>query len=62
VKSHSYYFAYVDSGKRARLAAHHSEELFFLSDSFPGDWEHRDKDQELGKGDATLLGGVRQRS
>jgi Carboxylesterase family len=31
------------------LDAHHGEELFFLSDSFPSDWEHTDKDQEFGK-------------
>ncbi|HEX7194117.1 MAG TPA: carboxylesterase family protein [Chthoniobacterales bacterium] len=49
VKSYLYYFTYADPGKRARLGAHHGEELFFLSDSFPIDWEHTDKDQELGK-------------
>lgn len=49
VKSYLYYFTYVDPGKRARLGAHHGEELFFLSDSFPGDWERTDRDQELGK-------------
>jgi para-nitrobenzyl esterase len=49
VKAYLYYFTYVDSGKRARLGAHHGEELFFLSDSFPLDWEHTDKDEELGK-------------
>jgi para-nitrobenzyl esterase len=49
VMSYLYYFTYVDPGKRARLGAHHGEELFFLSDSFPIDWEHTDKDQELGK-------------
>lgn len=49
VKSYLYYFTYVDSGKRARLGAHHGEELFFLGDSFPVDWEQTDKDQELGK-------------
>ena len=49
VKSYLYYFTYVNPGKRARLGAHHGEELFFLSDSFPSDWERTDKDQELGK-------------
>ena len=49
VKSYLYYFTYVDPGNRARLGAHHGEELFFLSDSFPTDWEHTDKDQELEK-------------
>jgi para-nitrobenzyl esterase len=49
VRSYLYYFTYVDPGKRARLGAHHGEEVFFLSDSFPSDWERTDKDQELGK-------------
>jgi para-nitrobenzyl esterase len=49
VKSYLYYFTYVDSGKRAQLGAHHGEELFFLSDSFPSDWDHSDKDEHLGK-------------
>jgi para-nitrobenzyl esterase len=49
VKSYLYYFTYVDPGKRARLGAHHGEELFFLSESFPSDWEHTGKDEELGK-------------
>jgi len=49
VKSYLYYFTYVASGKRARLGAHHGEELFFLSDSFPSDWDHSDKDEYLGK-------------
>ena len=48
-RSYLYYFTYVDRGKRARLGAHHSEDLFFLSDSFPGDWEHTGEDQALGK-------------
>jgi len=29
--------------------AHHGEELFFLTDSFPSDWERNGKDQELGR-------------
>ena len=48
VRSYLYYFTYVDPGKRARLGAHHGEELFFLSDSFPNDWEHTGKDEKLG--------------
>jgi para-nitrobenzyl esterase len=48
MKSYLYYFTYVDSGKRSRLGAHHGEELFFLSDSFPSDWEHTSEDQPLG--------------
>jgi para-nitrobenzyl esterase len=33
---------------RTRLGAHHGEELFFLSDSFPSDRVRTDKDQEFG--------------
>jgi len=32
----------------SKLGAHHSEELFFLSDSFPADWEHTNEDKHLG--------------
>src|SRR6266852_3221590 len=39
----------VQISQRARLGAHHGEELFFLSDAFPADWERTDRDQELGK-------------
>src|SRR5262249_33313347 len=46
-KSYLYYFTYVDPGKRSRLGAHHGEELFFLSDSFPADW--KDEDKHLGE-------------
>jgi hypothetical protein len=35
-----YCFAYAETGKRASLGAYHGEELKFLSDSFPSDWEH----------------------
>jgi para-nitrobenzyl esterase len=49
VPSYLYYFTYVDPGKRSKLGAHHGEELFFLSDSFPIDWEHTSEDQKLGK-------------
>lgn len=48
VKAYLYYFTYVDSGKRSRLGAHHGEELFFLSGSFPSDWDHTSEDQQLG--------------
>ncbi len=48
-KSYLYYFTYVDPGKRSRLGAHHGEELFFLSDSFPADWEHTNEDKHLGE-------------
>jgi len=49
VQSYLYYFTYVDPGKRSKLGAHHGEELFFLSDSFPIDWEHTSEDQKLGE-------------
>ncbi len=49
MKSYLYYFTYVDPGKRSRLGAHHGEELFFLSDSFPSNWEHADTDNYLGE-------------
>ena len=48
-KSYLYYFTYVDPGERLRLGAHHGEELFFLSDSFPADWEHTNEDKHLGE-------------
>ena len=48
-KSYLYYFTYVDPGKRSRLGAHHGEELFFLSDSFPADWEPTNEDKHLGE-------------
>jgi para-nitrobenzyl esterase len=48
-KSYLYYFTYVDPGKRSRLGAHHGEELFFLSDSFPAGWEHTNEDKPLGE-------------
>ncbi|HEY6337670.1 MAG TPA: carboxylesterase family protein [Candidatus Sulfotelmatobacter sp.] len=49
LKSYLYYFTYIDPGKRSRLGAHHGEELFFMTDSFPSDWEHTSEDQQLGK-------------
>jgi len=49
VTSYLYYFTYVDPGKRSKLGAHHGEELFFLSHSFPNDWEHTSREQKLGK-------------
>ncbi len=47
--SYLYYFTYVDPGKRSRLGAHHGEGLFFLSDSFPADWECTNEDKHLGE-------------
>jgi para-nitrobenzyl esterase len=48
-KSYLYYFTYVDPGKRSRLGAHHGEELFFLSESFPADWEQTNDDKHFGE-------------
>lgn len=48
-KVYLYYFTYVETGKRARLGAYHGQELDFLSDSFPKDWEHSQDDKELGE-------------
>jgi Carboxylesterase family/Sigma-54 interaction domain len=44
-----YYFTYAERGKRAYLGAYHGEELKFLSDSFPSDWEHNSDDEKLGE-------------
>jgi len=44
-----YYFTYADAGKRAPLGAHHGEELFFLSASFPPDWQPNSDDQKFGE-------------
>jgi para-nitrobenzyl esterase len=44
-----YDFSYVETGKRAGLGAYHGEELKFLSDSFPADWEHSRDDEKLGQ-------------
>ena len=43
-----YLFTYAEKGKRARLGAYHGEELYFLSDSYPTDWEHDGDDERLG--------------
>ena len=42
-----YLFAYADTGKRAALGAHHGEELFFLADSFPPNWERTPDDRQF---------------
>lgn len=48
-KAYLYYFTYAETGKRAALGAYHGEELTFLSDSFPADWEHNHDDERLGE-------------
>ena len=48
-KAFLYYFTYVEAGKRAPLGAYHGEELNFLSNVFPDDWEHSQDDEKLGE-------------
>ena len=48
-KGYLYDLSYVEIGKRASLGAYHGAELNFLSDSFPGDWEHTQDDEKLGQ-------------
>jgi hypothetical protein len=48
-KAYLYCFTYADTGHRAPLGAHHGEELFFLSDTYPSDWQPRRPDRELAK-------------
>ena len=47
-KAYLYYFTYAETGKRADLGAYHGEELKFLSESFPDDWQHNPEDKKLG--------------
>ncbi|HEV2701662.1 MAG TPA: carboxylesterase family protein [Steroidobacteraceae bacterium] len=48
-RSYWYYFSFADSGKRAALGAFHGEELQFLSDTFPEDWQRGPDEQALGR-------------
>ena len=48
-KAYLYRFTFSETGKRAHLGAYHGEELHFLGDSFPSDWEHNVDDKVLGK-------------
>jgi para-nitrobenzyl esterase len=48
-KAYLYYFTFVESGKRERLGAYHGQELRFLSNVFPDDWEHSRDDARLGE-------------
>jgi hypothetical protein len=48
-KAYLYYFTYAETGKRAHLGAYHGEELKFLSNSFPADWEHSRDHEKLGE-------------
>jgi para-nitrobenzyl esterase len=44
-----YQFTYAGKGRRANLGAYHGEELNFLSNSFPADWEHDGAEEKLGR-------------
>ena len=44
-----YDFTFAETGKRAGLGAYHGEELSFLANSFPADWEHAPDDKLLGE-------------
>lgn len=44
-----YYFTFSETGKRASLGAYHGEELNFLSDTFPADWQPSPEDQKIGE-------------
>jgi len=48
-KAYLYSFTYAETGKRAHLGAYHGQELKFLSDSFPADWERSQDDEKLGR-------------
>jgi para-nitrobenzyl esterase len=48
-KAYLYRFTYAETGKREPLGAYHGEELLFLSDSYPNDWEHSHDDEKLGE-------------
>jgi para-nitrobenzyl esterase len=48
-KAYLYSFTFAETGKRAHLGAYHGEELKFLSDLFPSDWEHSPDDEKLGR-------------
>jgi para-nitrobenzyl esterase len=42
-----YLFTYAEKGQRAKLGAYHGQELYFLSSSYPSDWEHDGDDERL---------------
>jgi para-nitrobenzyl esterase len=48
-KTYLYYFTFTESGKRAALGAYHGEELMFLCDSFPADWQRGPDEDTLGQ-------------
>jgi carboxylesterase type B len=48
-QAYLYDFSFAEAGKRAALGAYHGEELLFLSNTFPVDWEHSQYDELLGQ-------------
>jgi para-nitrobenzyl esterase len=48
-RAYLYQFTYAEKGRRANLGAYHGEELNFLSNSFPADWEHNGAEEKLGR-------------
>lgn len=48
-RAYLYDFTYAETGKRASLGAYHGEELNFLSELFPTDWDHGPDDEKLGE-------------
>jgi para-nitrobenzyl esterase len=48
-RSYLYRISYAETGQRAALGAYHGEELYFLSNSFPKEWQPAGKDSSFGK-------------
>jgi len=44
-----YDFTFAETSKRASLGAYHGEELNFLSNTFPDDWQHSPQEGKLGE-------------
>ncbi len=42
-----YVFSFAETGRRAPLGAYHGEELNFLANAFPQDWEHHQDEENL---------------
>jgi para-nitrobenzyl esterase len=42
-----YDFTFGETGKRAHLGAYHGIELYFLSDTYPQEWEHSEEERRL---------------
>ena len=48
-RAYLYSFTFTETGKRASLGAYHGEELNFLSNMFPSDWQHSPQEEKLGE-------------